>query len=422
MENHVAIELEAMVMKAQPLFTAQSCCIYKVPHEVRQLNEDAYTPVLVSIGPLHHGNPRLVTMEAHKQFCCQQLIQKSEASLSDLVSCVQELEPQIRACYSEKIELTVDEFVKVIFIDYCFVIEFVFNYETMLSFQSDSIFSKPWVVKRVMYDLILLENQVPFFVLEKLYNLALLARNRHFPSFTNFVVSKFSFQNEQSVLPPPDTNSIAHFTDLLRYLYLPPFHTRPSRYRRGQLGFGHGGLLVVLGHGASEFVEAGVKFTVNESRQGCIIDLKYEYGILKIPHILLLEDWTEISLRNILALEHCHYPQEHYVFDYVDFISQLINTGKDVDTLVENGIFNNQLGDNKNVAEFFRGLKRNIVVTSYNATYFHISQELDAYYRNPLHKNLAAMKRWKGAVSIGGIVLLILTIIQTVFTILQVVL
>ncbi|MED6148865.1 hypothetical protein PIB30_057085 [Stylosanthes scabra] len=416
--NHVAIELEAMLKKKEkPSFTTQTCCIYKVPHELRQLNDDAYTPKTISIGPLHHGKSRrLVSMEAHKQDYCQHFIERSEASLIDLVSCVQQLEPQIRACYSEKIDLTPDELVKMIFIDCCFVIEFSLDDEWM---RNESILSKPWMTIQVIYDLILLENQVPFFVYDKIYNLAFASRLNNngggFPSFMSLAADMFSFQNKQRVLPPA-TNNIAHFTDLLRYFYLPPSHRIPPRDPRLTLA--------VLGHGAFELAEAGVKFTVNKPLHGGIgiLDLEFEHGILKIPHILLLEDWTEICLRNILVLEHCHYPQEHYVFDYVDFISQLINTDKDVDTLVEKGIINNQLGDNKNVAELFRGLKRNIVVSNYNATYFRISKDLDAYYRNPWSKNLAALKRWKGAVSIGGIVLLILTIIQTVFTILQVVL
>ncbi|MED6213700.1 hypothetical protein PIB30_095837 [Stylosanthes scabra] len=347
-----------MVKKAQPLFATQSCCIYKVPHEIRQSNEDAYTPVLVSIGPFHHGNPRLVTMEAHKQVYCQHFIQRSEASLKDLVSCVQQLEPQIRACYSEKIDLTADELVKVIFIDCCFVIEFFLRDEWVIN---DVIFSKPWMGARVMYDLILLENQVPLFVIDKIYNLAF-----------------------NGLLPPAASSSIAHFTDLLRYFYLPPSHRIRSRNHE----------LLVPVHGASELAEAGLKFMVDKFSEGCMLDLKYEYGILKIPPILLLEDWTEICLRNILALEHCHYPQEHYVFDFVHFISQLINTAKDVDTLVKNRIINNQLGDNKNVAELFRGLKRNIVVTSYNANYLGISQELDACYEHPWHKSLILMHWW----------------------------
>ncbi|XLR29567.1 hypothetical protein S83_057467 [Arachis hypogaea] len=122
MENDdVAIEVEEMLKKAQRLFATKSCCIYRVPHIIRQLNEDAYTPTVVSIGPLHHWNSRLISMEGHKQVYCQYfIIERSEASLSELVNCVRQMEPQIRACYSEKIELTVDELVKVIFIDCCF--------------------------------------------------------------------------------------------------------------------------------------------------------------------------------------------------------------------------------------------------------------------------------------------------------------
>ncbi|XP_019088326.1 PREDICTED: uncharacterized protein LOC104721636 isoform X2 [Camelina sativa] len=42
------------------------CCIYKVPNKLRILNPDAYTPRLVSFGPLHHGKEELQAMEEHK--------------------------------------------------------------------------------------------------------------------------------------------------------------------------------------------------------------------------------------------------------------------------------------------------------------------------------------------------------------------
>ena len=42
------------------------CCISRVPKRLRQVNERAYTPVLVSIGPLHHGKDNLKPLEEHK--------------------------------------------------------------------------------------------------------------------------------------------------------------------------------------------------------------------------------------------------------------------------------------------------------------------------------------------------------------------
>ncbi|XP_025611322.1 UPF0481 protein At3g47200-like [Arachis hypogaea] len=365
MENDVAIELEAMLEKAQPLFTTKCCCIYKVPHEIRRLNEDAYIPVIVSIGPLHHhGNSRLVTMEGHKQFYCQHFIQRSEASLSDLVSCLQQLEPQIRACYSEKIELIVDELVKVIFIDCCFVIElFLREYEGTT--EDDLIFSKQWVWDLVSGDLILIENQVPLFVLEKIYNLAFASRlhGGGFPIFMSLAVSYFSYHNKQGVLAPA-SSSIAHFTDLLRYFHLPPSRNPGS---------------LILGHSAYELVEAGVKFQVNKSSHGCILDLEFEHGILKIPHIVV-DDSTEVWLRNIVALEQYHYLRQHYITDYVYFLAQLVNSNKDADILIKAGIIQSMVsGTDTSVAKIFNDIGKNITMTNYNANFSSFTLALLAF-------------------------------------------
>ncbi|XP_025664268.1 UPF0481 protein At3g47200-like [Arachis hypogaea] len=415
MENHVAKELEAMLKEAQPSFTTKSCCIYKVPHEIRQLNEDAYTPVLVSIGPLHHRNSRLVTMEGHKQVYCQHLVGKSEASLSDLVSCVQQLEPQIRACYSENIDLTADELVKVIFIDCCFIIE-LFLRSLAQKTEDDVILPKDWKEHRVRYDLILLENQVPLFVVEKIYNLTFASRldSGRFPSFMWLAADiYFSYYNKQGVLTPA-SSSIAHFTDLLRYFHLPPSHRIPSRNLAP----------FVLGHSASELVEAGLKFQVNKSSH-CILDLEFEHGILKIPHVIV-HDRTEVWLRNIVALEQCHYPRHHYITDYVNFLAQLVNTNKDADVLIKARIIQSDIsGNDTSVAKLFRDVDKNTILINHNANCVKICDDLNAFYEHPCRTKIATLRRdyfttpWKTATSIAGIVLLLLTVIQTVCSILQ---
>ncbi|WZZ78111.1 hypothetical protein YC2023_098683 [Brassica napus] len=48
-----------------------------------------------------------------------------------------------------------------------------------------------------------------------------------------------------------------------------------------------------------------------------------------------LHDSREIKLRNIIALEQCHYPKQNHVCSYALFLDYLIDTDKDVDLLLE---------------------------------------------------------------------------------------
>ncbi|KAG2281597.1 hypothetical protein Bca52824_052817 [Brassica carinata] len=48
-----------------------------------------------------------------------------------------------------------------------------------------------------------------------------------------------------------------------------------------------------------------------------------------------LEASREIKLRNIIALEQCHYPKQNHVCSYALFLDYLIDTDKDVDLLLE---------------------------------------------------------------------------------------
>ncbi|XP_016164068.1 UPF0481 protein At3g47200-like [Arachis ipaensis] len=416
-EDHVAIEFEAMLEKAQPLFSNKSCCIYKVPHDIRQTNEDAYTPMVVSVGPLHHQNPRVLNMESHKQVYCRHFIERSKASLTDLMSCVREFEPQIRVCYSEKIDLTVDEFVKLILVDCGFVIElFLRNYKWMT--RDDVIFSKPWLKLRLTYDLLLLENQLPLFVFVKLYNLAFASPDGddEFPSFMDLSCGYLTYFSTENININNVNDQIVHFTDLFRYFILQK--RRPCERKHKDL---------VLGHSASELVEAGLKFqVVNKSSPIDILDLKFEHGVLTIPHIIV-DDSTEVWLRNIVALEQCHYPHEHYIADYVNFLEQLVNSNRDADVLIKAGIIQSDVsGSDTSVAKLFRDVDKHIVVENYNVNYLQICDDLNAYYKHPCNTKMATLRRdyfptpWKTAASIAGIILLLLSVIQTVCSILQV--
>ena len=55
---------------------------------------------------------------------------------------------------------------------------------------------------------------------------------------------------------------------------------------------------------------------------------------LKIPRFEI-NDGTESLLRNIMALEQCHYPREAYVCNFMVLLDYLIDTREDVDLLIE---------------------------------------------------------------------------------------
>jgi len=50
-----------------PYALSTTCSIYKVPGRLREVNEKASTPRVVSIGPIHHGKEKLKAMEDHKK-------------------------------------------------------------------------------------------------------------------------------------------------------------------------------------------------------------------------------------------------------------------------------------------------------------------------------------------------------------------
>ncbi|XP_054788245.1 UPF0481 protein At3g47200 isoform X2 [Prosopis cineraria] len=404
-----------MLDEAEPAMTAD-CCIYRVPYDIRKLNEDTFTPKVVSIGPFHYGHPRLQNMEKFKLLYVKHFSERVSTSISldRLISSVEEVEPCVRRCYSDTVELSIKEFVKVILVDSCFLFElFLRSYYDDWS-QDDSIQLKPWLVTTMRLDLFLLENQLPFFILERLFNIAFPSSkiDHRLPSFLELTFDYFAYYNNMK-LTPHDI-SISHFTDLIRTFHLQPLSRRPNRSHES---------LVHL-QSATELVEAGIRF--RKSTSPCLMDIKFSGRVLEIPQ-LKVEDWTETLLRNLVALEQCHYPSNSYIVDYVAVMDFLINTSKDVDVLVQNGVILNWLGDANSVANLFNSLWKNVTHVNFNSHYSKLCKDLNIFCKDPWHNMKATLRRdycntpWQIAASVAGILLLVLSLIQTLCSIIQVV-
>jgi hypothetical protein len=410
MVNHI----NTILNNAEPPVTAD-CSIYKVPSTIRTLNDHAYTPKLISIGPFHHHHHNLQNMERYKLIYFKAFLQRTGADLHTFVHYIQSIIPTFNRSYSETLDFTnkEKELVQLILIDSGFIIELFWRFFYNDWSQDDSILLKPWLASNIRLDLLLLENQLPFFVIEKIFDLSNSSANTKIPSFLELTFDYFDYYNKSKLAF--ENISIKHFTDLIRIFHLQhPLARRPRRIAEPMKHLPC----------VTELLAAGVKFKVNTESE-CLLDLRFSGQVLEIPQ-LKVEDWTEILFRNMVALEQCHYPYESYITDYVAVLDFLVNTGRDVDILVQKKILVNWLGDSDSVANLFNSLWKNVTHSEFSYDYFVLCKDLNGFCSDPWHKLKATLRRdycnspWQTAASIAGIAILVLTLLQSVCSVLQV--
>ncbi|XP_030950183.1 UPF0481 protein At3g47200-like [Quercus lobata] len=404
-------DLKLMIDAPVPPLSIE-CCIRRIPDDLRQVKEQAYTPTTISIGPIHRCKNKFQIMETCKVRYFKSFISQTKINLENLVSTISDMEERIRSCY---VEATLpfmhsDEFVKMILVDAVFILELFYRYSNNSWEMDDLILSgQLWCTKR---DLILLENQLPFFVLEKLFDLISPYRSNSF----SFIHLTFEFFDHFNVQKIPDNVKIEHFTDLIRTFQIPLLIFLPERRTEK----------FTLLFSATQLHEAGVKFKVSSSK--CLADITFEFtnGLLEIPR-LELHDGTETLIRNVMALEQFCYPTNKYVTDYFIFLDDLINTTNDMDLLCNKKIVINYLGNNSAATSFFNNLNTNISMPGVYSNYNHICQDLNKFCEKPWHKWKATLGHqyfstpWRTASTIAAIIFLVFTFIQAVCSIIQIV-
>ncbi|XP_062176259.1 UPF0481 protein At3g47200-like [Alnus glutinosa] len=341
--NNITSALESL----EPLSSLPEPCIYKVPDPLRKLNKKAYSPQILSIGPFHHGDEKLQNMKKHKLRYLKEFMEWANKNFEELLLVIEESEEIVQQSWK------------------CY----------------DKILLKPWLAATMQRDLVLLENQLPFFIVKKLFDHTIFPSQGRLPSFTELTFNYFKSFNTQNLLPNPKP-IIMHFVDLLRRFYLPK--SLPKRTTKK----------VKHVYSATQLDGKGLKFMVDHSRH-CLLnlDLDYKKGVLKIPHITL-DDITKFYVRNLTAFEQCHYPNAAYVTDYFILLDFLIKSEKDVDLLGRKGIMVNGFGNND--ATFIK----NLATTSLRRDYFG----------NP----------WKAASTTAVVIMLILTLIQAICSIISI--
>ncbi|XP_071701556.1 UPF0481 protein At3g47200-like [Rutidosis leptorrhynchoides] len=305
--------------------------ICKVPERFYLENERKYFPQVVSIGPYHHGNEKLKATEERKWQYFNTLLSRAinvETRLQKCVEVLKQGEDRARNCYGEEIHMNSDEFVEMMLIDGCFVIELFYKSCCKgIRRRGDPYLGTYHVFSQLRRDLILLENQIPFFVLQHLFNLTPTPKQ-----CGDYSLVELSFRFFKKTVPDDLHNvqdkygqEIHHLLDLVHQSFIPKTHIfQPQLELRSQNM-----------PTATQLDKRGTEIKKSNSRS--VLEVKFNNGILIIP-ALTHHDLMEIGLRNLVAMENCCYDAMKYISSYVFLMKRLIHTIDDAKILRKKGI------------------------------------------------------------------------------------
>ncbi|KAK4716185.1 hypothetical protein R3W88_014523 [Solanum pinnatisectum] len=441
----------------------KSATIFRVNMGLRKSNPDAYTPMLISIGPYHKRNHELSSMEKYKLLYLQRFLQRKEGlDVESYISALEKKKDEALKCYDDNLDNDiVDKFSELLLLDGCFVVEFIREYYASEEKEEEEeedndniIINLEWMKKQVCRDMVLLENQLPFFVLTMLHDMT----KHHIEVSFLYMVRKTLLDTfpKAKFIPPSEihnfnTERFNHLVHVVHMFCRPSDHdhmkakqiTNIASTQKDCCKIRFCGNILQLTKSketpnvlnlwdcyhipsVTELYDAGVRFIrigyVQEKKEDktTLFDIKFEKGLMKIP-CFAIEDTMETFMRNLIAYEQHStnkvdiYP---YFSNYAHIMTQLIGSHKDVKFLRKMKIILKDIGDDKQVASIFKKLSDGVEITSFY--YIEECSKLIQHCEKPWSQMKASLRDnyfsnpWVGASTVAAITLLVLTVIQTV--------
>ncbi|KAI6695924.1 hypothetical protein NL676_023634 [Syzygium grande] len=156
-------------------------CVFQVPRSLSSAKPQAYTPQLVGLGPYHHLQPQLLEMERVKLEVVKKLHKESSgSSFIELARKLNELNIYVRACYHKFLDIDDEMLSWIMTVD----TQFLFHLLCQHSIGKKNLESYPFLLgladhsgkklaeDAILKDVMMLENQIPIFFLEKMVTVA----------------------------------------------------------------------------------------------------------------------------------------------------------------------------------------------------------------------------------------------------------
>uniref|UniRef100_A0A0E0BSQ9 Uncharacterized protein n=1 Tax=Oryza glumipatula TaxID=40148 RepID=A0A0E0BSQ9_9ORYZ len=415
--------------------------VYRVPASVKNLQPLAYQPQVVSLGPFHHGEAHLVPMEEHKRRAVLHVVRRARRPVDEFVAAVESVAWELEGAYQDLgDEWRSEKFLRMMVMDGCFLLEVMRTTTGTWGWESsgwstvhagyqpdDPVFSRHGAIYTAPYvrrDMLIMENQLPLLLLDRLVAVERSVEDGRIEDTVRRMVLRFVSPSMRTP-PPVNVQAALHPLDLFRKSMLRRQHSGHHRIKPpmdGAVRAEDAAAFTI--RSATELHEMGIRFRRNGTDS--LLDIRFRRGVLLLPAIAV-DDTTEHIFLNLMAFERLHPGAGNDVSAFVFLMDSLIRSSRDVELLSIPRIIQNAVGGHRAVAAMFDRLSRYIVldpesemdyiytaVNSYCRSRWRLwdvwfGNLVNTYFRSP----------WTFLSLAGAVSLLAMTVVQTIFTVLQ---
>ncbi|KAK7390648.1 hypothetical protein VNO78_25993 [Psophocarpus tetragonolobus] len=334
----------------------QACSISSVTDELRAPNEEAFKPKEVSVGPLHRGTTRHVQlMEETKWRYMREFLnrrgtheqnRRSEHRLREIGTDILKLDKIIIASYGGNIELETQELAKIMIVDGCFLLELLIRLGDYISNQNqnnntnncsnDPILQNHQKMLSVLKDITMLENQIPFIVLKKLYR-------KVFPDRSNIDNDHRVANLVRKAFGYPEIVNLGGGVHILHLMHLSTVEQiqQEGKHAKQELL-----RCATRLHASGVIIKAANTTSQNNLVDWFKFDISFEGNLLQIPP-LYVKETTEARWRNLIAWEQSRIWIRCKYTSYALFFQGLVCCKHDIELLEQRGVIVNEAKKSK---------------------------------------------------------------------------
>ncbi|KAG5541511.1 hypothetical protein RHGRI_021366 [Rhododendron griersonianum] len=399
-------------------------------------NKGCYDPEVVSVGPYHHGKEKLQKAENLKPRVAEMLVSNCTShNMDEFRQKVLEKADDARSCYIDGStdEYSKEEFAEMMLLDACLVLAFIEApvYEDRRILNEIATCLGMQALHASGTDVFnLLENQIPFLVLETVMTLKYggdLWMEVVLDTFCErrmiFVVKEDYTQNaiSRGICEKKPLHLLEYFW-LREHAFYQPNNTLKSWGTAGTSTKQSINKFIYSFRSVSELKSKGiyVKPSGVHSRKAIEFTSSFFYGSLKLPPLFFTPDWI-IECSNFVAYElGLNDPDNLLTMAYVNFMKSLINRPDDVKELRSKSILLTTFSSDEQVVEHFNGIITSVAEDF--KLYDEVGEQIQMYYHSKWKAWIAELLHnyftspWTFVAFLAGTSLLVFTFLQTYFT------